>query len=102
MFSEREKGLSNRLKTAYPHIIVSTDLAHNFNLICKYALKKFPDNITKLVKQISKHFSRSLLRRATLKGYQKDLAEKDFEVFLKVLTFTESRWSTFLNASQRI
>ncbi len=63
MFSTRDAGLSNRLQREFGHVVIATDISHNFNLICNSALKKFPAEPLSLIRKICSHFSRSSYKR---------------------------------------
>ena len=63
MLSLKDKGLANRLKADYKHIITAHDFCHCFNLISKSCLDHFPQDILNFLSDICSHFSRSSLRK---------------------------------------
>jgi len=77
MLSQKSKGLTNRLKEKYPHLIAMHDFSHAFNLIAQDSIAQFPSQIVPLVKSVSKHFSRSSLRRAKFRESQTQINEQE-------------------------
>lgn len=98
MLSLKDKGLANRLKADYKHII--TAFCHCFNLVSKNCLDHFPQDILNFLSDICSHFSRSNLRKIQLRECQKTMTESS--VIKEVLKYTKDRWSSLLRTTERI
>ena len=71
MYSRKDAELVNRMQKEYPHIISIMDISHCINLVCQYALKKFPSDSITMIKLVCSHFSRSSLRKIKFNEIQK-------------------------------
>ena len=101
MFSRKDADLVNRMQKGYPHIISIVDISHCINLVCQYALKKFPSDPITMIKLVCSHFSRSSLRKIKFNEIQKRFSEDEFPE-RQILGYTPTRWSSLFQAIQRI
>ena len=99
MISEKDKGLTNRLKIDHPHIIVIHDFAHVYSLVIKEAITKFPYGLIQVIEKITSHFSRSPQARAKFKSVQEKFGSQKK---LEVLRYTKTRWFSLKDAVDRI
>ena len=94
-----EKGLASLMKSKNNHIFVLNDIAHMYNLICKYSLQAFPERIIMMIKGIVSHFKYSSRRRSILNEIQ----EKNFGINPKqVISYKEIRWLSLSEALLRL
>lgn len=102
MFSAKDKGVVNRLRDKFPHVIAAQDFSHSYNLVMQKGIGKLPSEPIALIKKISKHFGKSSIRRAKLNIIQNDMGEKGVTKPMKVLSYVETRWTSLLTAIERI
>ena len=93
------KGLSTRIQENYPHVANFNDLSHIYNLICKYAVTVFPENIITGIKRINAHFKRSPQKKSILKRIQ---LSRGRSIFLNVISYTQVRWLSLVESVERI
>jgi len=100
MLSSKEKGLANRFKAQYKHIITAYDFSHCFNLIAKNCLKHFPQAVLDFIQDICSHFSHSQLRKIQFRECQLNVVEPPD--LREVLRYTKTRWTSLLRSTERI
>jgi len=98
MISGGNAGATERLQKDIPHLVVTHDLCHAFNLIVEHCLESFPHEYRNIVSEISTRFSMSPLQAAQLKTYLKD---KD-EAVLTITRYVPTRWTSFVDTLDRI
>ena len=94
-------GLASRLRRDCPYIVTSHDLSHIFNLVAETAVEKLPDDLLKMVKSISSHFSRSPLNSFTFKDLQRKMGREPSEI-LVIPTYTETRFLSLQETVDKI
>lgn len=99
MISERDKGLSNRLKADFPYIFVTHDYCHCYNLILKEGVSKFSSPIVALITDVCSYFANSPQRKALFKDFQLSLG---MERPLEILSFVKTRWLSLRDCLDRI
>ena len=99
MISEKDKGLSNRLKRDNPHIVITHDYCHCYNLIIQEGLAQFPAKIIAIITSMSSHFRRSSQRKTHFRRIQLNLG---IDNPLEFIRFVDSRWLSLRDCVDRI
>jgi len=94
-----DKGLTSRLQNDFKYVFAFNDLSHIYHLICKNAVQTYKQDIYRMVKYTSAHFTRSPLRVAILERIQK---EKGRLSPLNVLPFKKNRWLSLTACLERV
>jgi len=72
-FSGVFKGLYAKLKENYPNLFFQSCMCHNYDLIAEDAVKALPQEIIKLIKDISSEFSHSNTKKLGFEKIQEEL-----------------------------
>ena len=98
MMASQDNNLTKRLKQEIPHLYHVRDLCHLYNLICEAALEELPLYATQFLKRVCAHFQKDLAsNRLEQIQLQAGIAEP-----LTILRYIDIRWTSLLEASERI